>query len=97
MRLCRLLGAVKKYSKQIPQWILEDAMNIVPRRINRPLTDEEGRGSVLQREMGNFIEIVRWRYGDKLKHLRKLRRSPKMTTNIQTSSVKRMKRRNLGS
>ena len=50
MRLCRLLGAVKTHSKQIQQWILKDT-NIVPRRTNRPLTDEEKRDSVLQREM----------------------------------------------
>lgn len=58
MRLCHLLGAVENHSKQIPQWILKDAMNIVPRRTNRPFTDEEKRDSVLQREMGNFIETV---------------------------------------
>ena len=58
MRLCYLLGAVKNHSKQIQQWILKDTMNIVPRRTNCPFTDEEKRDSVLQREMGNFMETV---------------------------------------
>ena len=57
-------------------------MQIVPRRTSRPLTDEEKRDPVLQREMENFMKEVRRRYGDKLKVSKEAKASAEVETVI---------------
>ena len=80
MKLGRVLGPAKNHSNQMSQWILKDTMQIVPRRTSRSLTDEEERDPLLQREMENFMEKVRWRYGDRLKISKEAKASAKIET-----------------